>query len=122
MKVVFLDIDGVLTTAQSGWRLIREKVELLNRLEGWSVVISSSWCYCDDTVRSLQGCGLELPIIGGTRDWWIEEVDRAKDIRRWIEENKPEEWIVLDDEELDIEGFVHVDSLTGLTEKEIEGY
>lgn len=122
MKVVFLDIDGVLTTEKSGWRLIPEKVKLLNRLKGWSVVISSSWCFCEDTVRALQGSGLELPIIGGIRDWWIEEVDRARDIRKWIEENKPEEWIVLDDEEMEIEGFIKVNPKEGLTEKEIEGY
>lgn len=120
MKVIFLDIDGVLTTADSGWRLIPDKVKLLNILEGWEIVISSSWCYCEDTVQSLRGCGLKLPIIGGTRDWWIEEVDRSRDIKKWIEENNPDEWIILDDEEINCEGFIMIDPKVGLQKEDIE--
>lgn len=122
MKVIFLDIDGVLTTAKSGWRLIPEKVQLLNSLEGWKVVISSSWCYCEDTIRSLTGCGLSLPIIGGIREWWIEEIDRKNDIEKWIKENNPEKWIILDDEEIDYEGFIKVDPEIGLIKENIEGF
>ena len=90
MKVIFLDIDGVLASydyllSLKGF-IDKKKVALLNMLKPYDVevVISSSWGYNEDTVKQLTACGLELPIIGGTEHFYTDWMCRGNEIAKWL--------------------------------------
>lgn len=151
-KILFLDIDGVLNSlnflTQTGGRkgfIEREKIALLNQLKPYDVevVISSSWGYNEDTVKTLKSCGLELSIIGGIEHFHSDWICRGNEIAKWIIDKfdnyslftgKPYlyenykgddyEYVILDDDE-DIlmcqkDNFVHTNRDSGLTENDIE--
>lgn len=127
-KIIFLDIDGVLNSSNTfkenktiknlynkcldrtymndlKWLLLDidfEKLQLLKKIvevTGAKIVISSSW-------RNLRLYPLieeylvskGLPIIGTTKNI---ESQRGKEIKTYIEENKINDFIVLDDEIFD---------------------
>jgi len=146
MKVIFLDIDGVLndaaTTERSpgGWVGIDDdKVALLRQIvesSGAEIVLTSTWkndwstppdqCTPDGRYMQEKLAKHGLSIIDKTKDnnaW-----RRGSGIRRWLQEHQPvEAWLVLDDqcfqdfkEEGIVPHFVQTDSLTGgLTEQYI---
>lgn len=107
MKVLFLDVDGVLNTPNTIREYGRDyinpmKVELLNRLGGGiSVVISSSWRIMEGEAKTRQfllDAGLKLPIVGFTPDLETEdswdntfaeslESVRRKEIETWLHEH-----------------------------------
>lgn len=146
-KILFLDIDGVLASTdflcKNGRKgfIDKEKISLINMLKPYNVevVISSSWGYNEDTVKTLIGCGLELPIIGGIEHFYCDWICRGNEIAKWLVNTfdvynvftgkaslyskKDYEYVILDDDDdmlmCQKDNFIHVDRNTALTEENI---
>jgi hypothetical protein len=129
MKLIFLDIDGVLNCKKTpnprkfpyvidSELLVRFR-RLLERT-GASVVLSSTWRYDPAGIFSAKHYG--VPFIDVTPDMPGEP--RCKEILEWLR-SKPEvtRYAVIDDEddELDELPLFQPSSRTGLTEKMVEG-
>lgn len=129
MKVVFLDIDGVLLPYPIGkehWKLSPKLVAKLREFvesSGAFIVISSSWRQYDfprRTAQSFAEAGWKNPpIIGKTSSMG----NRGKEILKWLSENPVESYIILDDEISDLNppltNIVQPDRFIGITDKEI---
>lgn len=141
MKVLFLDVDGVLNghyfdrEAQSS-DIKPSCVAVLNRVlmtTGCSLVISSAWRYMilggDVTVRGFEyllrthGVRCVGGVIGHTRkDTGVgDHAERSTQIREWLAEHPDvERWAVVDDmseEYFPGMPFVRTDGQIGLEEK-----
>lgn len=106
MKVIFLDIDGVLISLES---LLSENVaaspecvENLNQLTaetGSVIVVSSSWKKLgkDKVTRFLREWGVSGDVIGVTPS--DDRLQRGQEIQQWLDNNKPdvEAFAILDD-------------------------
>jgi hypothetical protein len=133
MKLVFLDIDGVLNdnavcaTAESS-SLNPAAVARLNqvlRATGAKLVLSSSWRYLIlDGSMSLQGFEYLLRTHGLDKDCLLGHTDadeacpgRAAQILRWLgQHGSGASWAVLDDDVLDLGGqsWRHVQTQRGV--------
>lgn len=145
MKIIFLDIDGVLTTEQSyasatmidGYLFVPfrpDPVENLNKLvkdTGAKVVMSSSWRY-GKSVKDLRALLLneevECDLIDKTPEIH-KDACRGQEIQCWFMENKDlniESFVILDDNcSMDItqrysNRFVDTSGIIGLTEDDVE--
>lgn len=117
-----------------------DKCNLLNQLEGAEVVISSSWGYDNGrTEKILKDCGLTLPIIGYTKKlhYQYEWACRGNEIEAWLQDafdgkgtmfggiwtDCDYEYVIIDDDKDmllgQVEHFVHVKNLTGITQEDI---
>ncbi len=112
MRIVFLDIDGVLNH-ESRIRpgvLVPELVKNLNILTGPTTgfVLTSAWRYLME-LKEIQALlaknGFKGKIVGVTDH---SGTNRVQQIERWITEHKPENYVVLDDHPLRMSNFVHV--------------
>lgn len=111
MKIIFLDIDGVLNNSETATRchgaigIDPFLVAIFNRIifaTDAKIVISSSWRHSKDgldeirkKVMSFIGITPTLPLSGGA-----ETMERGKEIQTWIErhpEIKIEKYAILDD-------------------------
>ena len=125
MKVIFLDIDGVLNCHKTpnprkfpyviDDGLLARFRQLIERT-GASVVLSSTWRYDPAGIFSAKHYG--VPFIDITPD--MPDEPRCKEILTWIR-NHPEvtRYAVIDDEDDELDGlpFFQPSSRTGLTEK-----
>jgi len=144
MKVIFLDIDGVLNRFEAyvspeEWEanhrngnqmepIEKDKVSLINTLSkrtGANIVISSAWrlMYPWKTlVKILRDKGLKGNIIGQTPYFPIAEKERGDEIKAWLVEH-PEVtgYVVIDDRD-DMSAvrdhFVQTNQETGITKRE----
>ena len=126
MKIIFLDIDGVLNSIDSMKRAGKhifndnpdpEHIKWLNLIiekTGAKVVISSTWrkgCYSSHIWRLLDICGFKGSIIGSTPDTgdirgneircWIDRYKNGRDWRLTKTAEKPEpieSFCILDDD------------------------
>lgn len=142
LKVIFLDIDGVLNNQlmfetreaiikTPGGNLSRTCVAAFNKLiadTGAKIVLSSTWRTDTDIEDYLKEAGLEGEIIGKTpvlRDCFTL---RGNEIHAWIVENKEylgaeyydyHSFVILDDDSDMLlwhrENFFHTDNYCGLT-------
>jgi len=133
MKILFLDIDGVLNSRRSALafnglphpgredKFDQVAVALIRRLcnNGVKIVLSSSW-------RIGRGNGykqiLDLPIIDRTPT--LEGI-RGREIASWLSRNgEPDNWAILDDDSdmlrEQMPHFVHVDARNGLLLEDYE--
>ena len=144
MKLVFLDVDGVLnstayllgpprkpTLHEEGIsRSMVEHLNLLLRATGAKVVISSTWrCYVPlpKLVEMLERRGFQGEVIGQTPD--MPGMDRGVEIEAWLEayDENPEgediEAFVIIDDNADMEPhmarLVQTDAAFGLTSAEV---
>ena len=130
MKIIFLDVDGVLnnfTILQEGiTELSEESILLLKKIieeTKSEVVISSSWRLWPETLKELHDKLLEFGIkpIDKTKELspvkFSQSVERRKEIQEWLSRNKVENFAILDDDEdASIEGhFFQTDFNIGLT-------
>jgi hypothetical protein len=128
MKVIFLDIDGVLNCKKTPnprkfpYVIDNELLVRFRRLlerTGASVVLSSTWRYDPAGIFSAKHYG--VPFIDVTPDMPSEP--RCKEILEWVRTH-PEvnRYAVIDDEddELDDLPLFQPSSRTGLTEKIVE--
>jgi hypothetical protein len=134
MKVLFLDIDGVLNRIGTKERhrgfigIDLELVPLFERIiesTGVKVVLSSTWRLSETWREDLERCGLNtdamidrtphMPIPGG-----LESCERGKEIAAWLAEH-PEvnHYAILDDHDDMLPGqpLFQTSWLTGLTEE-----
>lgn len=113
VKILFLDIDGVLNGHDGVAVLRRECCERLNRLiqaTGAKVVLVSAWRYmildtgeyksamtCVGFSYMLKTHGIDCEIIGTTCSD-EELMPRGEQVRKWMRDNpRPLRWCILDD-------------------------
>lgn len=147
MRVIFLDIDGVLNSIRYyETELGKAHIEALEypSLEWWAsgidpaavtrlnqliaqtgakVVISSTWRYGAPEgwlQKVLEARGFEGEVIGATPHF--PELSRKYEISAWLNEHKPEAYVVLDDDaDAEIQGrFVRTGHHFGLLDKDVE--
>lgn len=125
MKVIFLDIDGVLNNRKSMNAAFNHAVfptgnnmchtvdpDCVARLKklvsntGASIVVSSTWrLFMDEVYRAFKWCKWDdVPIIGKTAKFGA----RGAEIDAWLEHN-PEvtQYVILDDDSFDIHQKTH---------------
>ena len=125
MKVVMLDFDGVIHIAgKFSKAAINNLNSLLDSDPKLKIVISSSWRhkgskYCENV---LEENGVDPDRVVGMTDLTMRD-DRGHHIERWIEDNKPEAFVVLDDhDDMDkvVDHLVQVNPYIGLTSTNIK--
>lgn len=116
MKVIFLDIDGVLNSTKSAQKfgsfnhLDPSAIDILNHIcvrTGAKVVISSSWRHMGlQAVKDiLISQGIEAEIIGMTPYWKIRDGNvvgayetRGEEIQVWLDKNpEVKNFVIIDD-------------------------
>lgn len=148
MKLLFLDIDGVITTHKSNYCLDPEKMELLGQILGRTgalIVISSSWRQTTlyDTKKAL--VDYDNPQVKGNPFLFTERVigitpvliiknkyggewdgpaSRGEEIEAYLKDHPCENYVILDDDtEMLPEQtahFVHVNDEFGLMPTDVE--
>jgi len=139
MKIIFLDIDGVLNSRKSLanfkslWQLSPDNISQLNKIieaTDAKIVISSSWRHCREISSELESylnndCGIKGEIIGRTPVIGFRR-RRGCEIATWVEEWQGEtidSFVILDDGN-DMEPFMdrlcQTSFEVGLTEKDAD--
>lgn len=132
MKVLFLDVDGVLNMHGSGgyMALNRKRMQLLQNIiedTGAIIVLSSTWRNHTDAMkklsRNLKYRGLKIhditPQFGVSKDG--ERYYRGHEIQDWLDRHpEVEQYVILDDDgdmlDSQLRNFVQTDGTIGLTE------
>lgn len=129
MKVLFLDVDGVLNSYVSSEQLNDSMIYHLGTIvakTGVKVVLSSSWRMYPDSQSILEARLLEdcIVIMDKTKFLRPEKmsmppVKRCFEIQEWLDRHDVEDFVILDDDKkANIEGhFFHVDPNVGLTKE-----
>lgn len=148
-KLIFLDFDGVVTTAKSHWQFDEEKMALLGRIIAATdakIVVTSSWrrYSLQDTIHFIttaeekRGCppfAFADKVVGITdrlhassfgKDDRAFKVVRGEEVRKWQEDN--DAWhcpyVILDDDTDMLlwqkDNFIRTDAETGLSEADVE--
>ena len=130
MKIIFLDVDGVLNSANDLYsiELKNDKhFDLLKELvdkSGAKIVLSSSWrigfspaTHKSDNVldTKLKDRGISIydftPCMTG---------ERSDEIHEWLKENPVDKFVIIDDEEVSDPNLVQTDTMVGLQKEDIE--
>lgn len=139
MKVIFLDIDGVLNSIDTmlafpdkphprSEELDQVSVNLIKRLcteTNAKIVISSTWrkLYSrKEFLEIFERYGWPFfPIIGVTDSYNSHGQTRGHEIQRWLDVNSDVEYIILDDDsdmlESQMDRFVHCSNVNGFRSK-----
>lgn len=113
MKVIFLDIDGVMISQRSVWlvnlpwlkkdmgvsyRARRNLRWLVERTKA-KIVITSSWRGGGELYENIKNCLARngTPVMDETPVLDIWEDDRSDEIAAWLEAHGAEKYVVLDD-------------------------
>lgn len=126
MIVIFTDIDGVLNPHwKTKWS--KSSIQIFNQIcqeYDLKPVISSTW-RINHTKEELQKIfdqqGIEVEIYDYTPH--IDQADRGLEIKEWLDNNKVDDFIVIDDVTRNIEPHIHknvikVRNWVGLTTEE----
>lgn len=133
MKIIFLDVDGVLNFKNSSSKVEDEKANLLRKIveeTGAQIVLSSDWRYWWNTddkdfamlKRKLAEHGMD--IISKTPT--TKHGYRGAEIHQWLSEWQGEEiekFVILDDQndmKPHMDRLVRTDFNCGLTEKDVK--
>jgi hypothetical protein len=129
MKVIFLDIDGVLNCKKTpnprklpyvvDKRLLARLKRLLNQT-GAKVVLSSSWRIDPVGLFAAKHCG--VPFIGACPD--LPRSPRCREVHKWLEAHPGvTRYVVIDDEDdgLDDLPLFQPSSSTGITQQIAKG-
>lgn len=135
MRVIFLDLDGVLVPLLPNFHKSRPAIALLEAVDnlndlvtdtGASVVISSSWRIANSLLKLNQvlkkwGCRFEA--VDKTPSL-KNSPGRGVEVWHWLCLNQHESFVVLDDESEDmgpvLENLVKIDGKVGLTALDVE--
>lgn len=132
MKILFLDVDGVLNMHNSGgmYALNRKRLQLLEKIitdTGAEIVLSSSWRKDANAFKRLcRVLGYRgLKIRDKTPEFWRDEegkrLVRGHEIKDWLNRH-PEvtEYVIVDDDsdmlDSQLRHFVQTEPNTGLTD------
>lgn len=128
MKVVFLDVDGVLNTHSSGFMktVTKSKLRLLSEIvdrTGAKLVLSSTWRldieFKSNLIRKLAYRKLRLYSSTPANHNYPNEYLRGYQIQEWLEDNKVDRYVILDDVDTMLDHqkqfFVMTDPDVGLT-------
>ena len=131
MKVIFLDVDGVLNSWNTKTRnplgfigVDEDKCQLLREIvqaTGAVIVLSSSWRYHPEALPYLwDACGPKITCIGETPPIW--DAPRGDEIAQWLKEHPEVDKFVILDDRLDMSSvqdhLVQTYEATGITETE----
>jgi hypothetical protein len=108
LKIIFLNIDGVLCTLRSHYAfgtgmLMKEwnvtACHIINRLcgaNGYQIVCSSSWRFDPNTLNFFKDYGLFKYLH---KDWRTgpDRTSRGREIQEWIDNHNVDEYIIIDD-------------------------
>ena len=100
MKIIFLDIDGVLNNHNTLGESLNwepDLVEILNRVikeTKAKIVLSSTWRWIE-RYRNIIKNDMKIDFIDVTPKLWEE---RGHEIQAWLDENPVENFIILDDD------------------------
>ena len=129
MKVIFLDIDGVLNT-NSDKEISNDKLKLLSELvskTGAEVVLSSSWRYgWNQPEKNKPGTRFyNLKQQFKDNDIVIKEtigldLTKSIQIKNYLSTNVIDKYVVLDDEPIDIVNLVQTNGDVGLTQSDCQ--
>lgn len=130
MKVIFLDVDGVLNTPAAmmldrvnPWAISSELVENLKRVvenTEAKIVVSSSWRIYRESLDALTGVlrehGMNVLSITGN----LDPEPRFKEIQMWLDDNDEVSRFAIFDDDIDAgisfgTSFFHTDPSEGLT-------
>ena len=143
MKVIFLDFDGVITTPDSNYRIMWDKVALVQKIldaTGAKIVLSTSWRDFDieSSIKAIKRnpfnpenkCPFEKDIVGVTikygysTKWdWISP--RGGEINDYIKEHPEiEQYVIIDDEDITPTNeqwnhVVYTNHYKGITEEDV---
>ena len=138
MKIIFLDFDGVISTANTGYSIDCNKVKLLHEIidrTGAKIVITSSWRKhnLESTKEEFKNMSFIDYVIGVTPRFNVRDenddylsVPRGMEIDYWLNncEEEIESYVILDDERdflLDQKPyFVQTNMYFGLLEEDVE--
>ena len=130
VKVIFLDIDGVLNSAQDRFSYTIETdkhLQLLKQLVNKTnakIVLSSSWRLVDSclfqVIKRLEDFNMKLfDVI-----WKRMSGPRGEEIREWLSRHDVESFVILDDEadmcEFKETNLVQTDPMVGLVKKDVD--
>jgi hypothetical protein len=129
MRVIFLDIDGVLNCASThnprklpyfvDRKLLKRFKRLVQRTKA-KVVLSSTWRYDPAGLFSAKYWG--IPFIGTTPD--MPTKPRSAEIKAWLKQHpQVERFVVIDDEDDELDDFplFQPSSKTGITPEMVRG-
>lgn len=123
MKILFLDIDGVLNTKDAAKELNYidpQKVKVVAKIvkeTECKIVVTSAWRNTIDLMEKLRGKlrkeGIDIYDVTTYTNHLM--TSRLQEIRFYLQEHTIEKYAILDDEQISLEGFFLVES--GLTNK-----
>lgn len=126
-RIIFLDIDGVLTSFRAHEQLDRSCVALLDDLAdatGARLVLTSSWrdrFGLDETARRLAGAGLRTSLVAAVPALPLHT--RSDEITQFLAgQEAPTTFVILDDVSVErrlIPHLVLVDEFVGLTPTDV---
>ena len=139
MKIIFLDIDGVLNNREvfnrkksQGFRVWDEKcVDRLNRITdetGAKIVVSSTWRRSEDLYSAIKNeMGITGEIIGKTIDYIHHsstEKQRGDEIQEWLSQYVEVIKFVIIDDDSDMahlmDRLIQTETFIGLTDEHVE--
>ena len=132
MKIIFLDVDGVLNSIQDrfSWTIESDKhlilLACIVRRTDAKIVVSSSWRILDSTLGVLKRRleDFSMSIYGKT--CYSRHGIRGLEIKEWLDNhNDIESFVILDDEVSDIKeyfpnNFVQTSMKIGLQKEDVE--
>lgn len=148
MKVIFLDIDGVLNSWSTGYKITTKKLQLLNYIleaTGAKIVISSSWRIGSKDVNDFidKNFNNRKFRLDSFKDITNREVidnifykstidltdtfgpSRGDEIKRWLDNHSDEveSYVIFDDDtdmlDEQLEHLVQTDTYYGITDREV---
>ena len=131
MKIIFLDVDGVLNSVQDrfSWTIESDKhlilLACIVRRTDAKIVVSSSWRNCSllDTLKKRLN-DFSMSVFGITG--YNKNGIRGLEIKEWLDNhNDIESFVILDDEVFDIKehfpnNFVQTSMEVGLQKEDVE--
>lgn len=136
-KVIFLDIDGVLTSDDFTQRCLQEKrarppydmdwldprclvaLKTITDRTGAVIVLSSSWRELGrETLFKLwELLGIPGELYGTTPDWVLTKKEA---IEQWLTDNHCDKYVIVDDTDLGLTNSYRTNPSTGLTAEDAE--
>ena len=125
-KVLFLDVDGCISLDNRTFdSVLTDRLKKIIEATGCQIVISSSWRKWPEAVKKITAMVISCggTVVGTTT---LKSMPRIDQINLWIEENKPDLWVAIDDTELDIRNkpipdwLVQTNLWTGLQNTDVE--